>query len=287
MTGFDYYRPHTAERACQLKRSLADARYVSGGTDLLVQIKNGVAQPEALISLRQVDELRGIETAGETTWIGAATPVAEVIDHSLVRKRHPVLAEALGLLGSEQIRSVATIGGNLSNASPCADSAPPLLVYGARLRLVGPDGEREVAMAELFVGPGQTCLGPHELLAAIGLGPPPIGSRGLFMKKRRVRMDLAQVNLAVLLVLAPDGTTCRSARIAAGAVAPVPLRLREVESLLAEKKLDARAIDEAAELAAQCISPISDIRASADYRRAIVRAYLRRALSALRQGRSS
>ncbi len=269
----------------ELKASLAGARYVAGGTDLLVRMKNRLLEPAALISLRAIAELSGIDQQGTTTRIGAATPLADIAESPQIEQPFPVLAQAARSMASAQIRNLATIGGNLCNASPCADTAGPLIVLGARALIVSPSGKREVTVEQLFTGPSQTQLGSDEILTAILLDPLPPGARALFMKKSRVRMDLSLVNLAALLVM--EETTCRQARLCTGAVAPIPLRLTQVESLIEGQKLTPQLIETAAEQAAQSVAPITDIRASEEYRRQIVRIYLSRALNTLATARAA
>jgi carbon-monoxide dehydrogenase medium subunit len=279
MAGFEYHRPRTLQEAWQLKQSIAGSRYVAGGTDLMVRIKNATRaeRPPALISLRGVEELDGIDTEddGETTRIGALTRIADLLRSPLLRERFPALVAAASRLGSSQIRNAATIGGNLCNASPCADTAPPLLVYEARARLESETGTRELALEDLFLGPGETPLGPDEVLTRILLGRPEPTARALFLKKGRVRMDLAQASVAVLLVL--DKKRCIKARIAAGSVAPTPVRLKPVEELLEGHELSETLLAEAQQLAARTVAPITDLRSTEEYRRQIIGVYVKRA----------
>jgi CO/xanthine dehydrogenase FAD-binding subunit len=283
MRSYFYHRPRSLEEALRLKAETPDARFIAGGTDVMVQLRHRALRPRALISLRALEELRGIKV-GERAQIGALTPIRDVTRHPGLRERYPVLVQGASRLGSPQIRNVATIGGNLCNASPCADTATPLLVLEARLRLRGPRGSREVPLDQFFLGPGQSCLAEDELLVEILLDPPTTGSRSTFQKKGRVRMDLALASLAILLQL--EGDTCSRARVAAGSVAPRPLRLREVESHLEGKTLSASVIAAAQEIAMRTISPITDVRSTAEYRRQIVGVYLKRALEVLTGQRS-
>jgi len=238
-------------------------------------------KPSALISLRSVAGLSGIAT-GEETVIGAATLVADIVSHPGLREHHPVLCEAAGRLGSEQIRNAATIGGNLCNASPCADTAPALLVLDARTVVWGSGGTREVSIADFFVGPGQTCMGPGELLHSIVLPAPQPGTRASFAKKGRVAMDLATASVAALLQM--DGRTCRKARFAAGSVAPLPIRLHKAETLLEGAEVTPALAAEARVLAEQGVKPITDVRSTAEYRRHLVGVYVQRAIEALAFG---
>ncbi len=278
MTRYEYHRPRTLDEAARLRERIDGALYIAGGTDVMVRIRNRAVRPTALISLRAVSELAGIEMGGETR-IGAITLVADIAQHAGLRERYPVLCEAAQRLGSEQIRNAATIGGNLCNASPCADLAPALLVLDARAHIWGPTGMREVPIAEFFTGPGQTCMGVGELLRGVVLGAPTQGARTAFMKKGRVAMDLATASVAALLQM--QGRTCRRARFAAGSVAPVPMRLGAVEALLEGAEVTSMLAVQARELAEQSVKPISDVRSSAQYRRTIVGVYVQRAIEGL------
>ncbi len=279
MNTYHYHRPRTLDEAFEVKRRAPLARWLAGGTDLLVQLRSGrVDCPPDVISLRHVEELQGIED-GASLRIGAATPLAEVARHQLITSRFPALVQAIAALGSRQIRNVATLGGNLCNASPAADTSPPLLVYGARVELRGPDGTREVALEEFFRGPGATCLEEEELLSAVLLDTPAPASRSVFKRKGRVAMDIATVSVAVRLEL--DGERIVCARAAAGSVAPVPLRLRSVEALLEGSQSDAELLRRAQEATSAEVTPISDQRASAEHRRKLTGVLLRRALESL------
>ncbi|MBI5477888.1 MAG: xanthine dehydrogenase family protein subunit M [Deltaproteobacteria bacterium] len=284
MKRYEYHRPRSLEEALRLKGADPGACYVAGATDVMVRVRAGDLAPTALISLRGVPELRGIDfgDVGRGARLGAATTIGEIAAHPGLREAYPVLAQAAAVLGSVQIRNAATVGGNLCNASPCADTAPALLVLGARLRLQRPGGHREVPLEEFFRGPGETCLARDEVVTQVLLDPPAAGARSAYRKQGRVHMDLAQASLAVLVEL--DGATCRRALLAAGSVAPVPLRLKPVEALLAGTRLDEGVLAEAGALAARTVAPITDVRATADYRRAIVGVFLRRMLADLRDG---
>jgi len=244
----------------------------------MVQIKNMELSPPALISLRSIAELKGIET-GQTTRIGALTTISDISQHPELAQKFPLLQEAARNLGSFQIRNVATIGGNLCNCSPSADMALPLLVLEAKLKLQRPQGTRLISVEELFKGPGKTCLYPDEILTDILLNHPRQNAKSIFLKKGRVKMDLALASLAVLLETEEE--KCLKARLAAGSVAPVPLRLKEVEAMLEGKVLTEDLIEEAQELAMKVITPISDVRASRQYRRQILAVLVRRTLEKL------
>jgi carbon-monoxide dehydrogenase medium subunit len=280
MARYDYHRPVTLQQASELRASKEGARFIAGGTDVMARIHHGTLRPTALISLRSIPGLAGIEI-GERTRIGATTLVADIVSHPELRERFPALCQAAGRLGSEQIRNAATIGGNLCNASPCADSAPSLLVYDAIVRIWGPTGTRDVALADFFVGPGQTSLGPDELLHSILIDTPDDGTRATFLKKGRVAMDLATASVAAMMLM--EGRTCKKARFAAGSVAPLPMRLDKVEALLAGAVVTPALAAQARSLAEQAVKPITDLRSTAHYRRHIVGVYVQRAIEVLGQ----
>lgn len=279
MKPFQYFKPQSLEEAWKLKREWPQAIFIAGGTDLIVQIKNRELSPPALISLRSIAQLKGIET-GQTTNIGALTTISEIIKHQELGQKFPLLQEAARNLGSVQIRNMATIGGNLCNCSPSADMALPLLVLEAKLKLQNSQGKRLIPAEKLFIGPGKTCLYPEEILTGIVLTHSGQKSKSIFLKKGRVKMDLALASLAVRLEM--EGKQCLKARLAAGSVAPVPLRLKEVEALLEGKLLTKGLITEAQQLAVKGISPISDIRASRQYRRQLLAALVKITLEKMR-----
>ena len=275
MRRFDYLRPKSLKEALQQKKTIAGAKFISGGTDLLVQIKNRELQPPALISLRSIPELATIEINGGAR-IGALATISDIIQHNELGLNYPVLVEAARRLGSVQIRNVATVGGNLCNCSPSADMALPLLVLEAKVRLRTAKARREIQISEFFKGPGESCLSSDEILTDILLDPPHQKAKATFLKKGRVKMDLAIASLAVLLEM--EGGRCRKARIAAGSVAPVPLRLSKVETMLEGAAISKDLMSKAQQLARDIVSPITDVRATEEYRRQIVGVYVKRGL---------
>ncbi len=284
MPHYEYYRPTTIDEARDLMSAMPGARFIAGGTDLLVQLrKRRLPDPPALISLRNIDELAAIHVDGGVR-IGAGALLADIAVHPAVREHFSALVASIDLLGSRQIRNVATLAGNLCNASPAADAAPPLLVYDARVEVLGAGGTREIPIDEFFTGPGKTSLADGEVVTAVAIDRPACGARSTFLRKGRVKMDLAIASLAVLLEW--DGATCTRARVAAGAVAPTPLRLREVERVLEGSSLDEDTVARAVELARSSIAPITDLRSTAEYRRALVGVYVKRAVAGLRGGGS-
>ncbi len=193
---------------------------------------------------------------------------------------YPALIDSMRPFGSRQIRNMATLGGNLCNASPGADAAPPLLVYEATVELRDRNGTREMPLEDFFVGPGETALRPGEVMTAILLPPPHGDVRSVYLRKGRVKMDVATASVAALVEM--DGGTCVRARLAAGAVAPVPKRLIATERQVAGFPLDDAVLERASAEAADEISPITDVRSTAEYRRHLTRVLVRRALERLR-----
>ncbi len=275
MRRLDYFRPKSLKEALQLKKTTAGAKYIAGGTDLIVQIKNRELQTAALISLRSIPELATIEINGGAR-IGALATISDLIQHLELSYNYPVLIEAAKRLGSVQIRNVATVGGNLCNCSPSADMALPLLVLEAKVRLQAAKTSREIPLSEFFKGPGESCLSSDEILTDILLDLPPQRAKTTFLKKGRVKMDLAVASMAMLVEI--EGGRFRKARIAAGSVAPMPLRLSKVETLLEGATISKDLVSKAKQLARNTVFPITDVRATAEYRRHIIGVYVQRGL---------
>lgn len=277
----DYVRIGSVDELLALfETSSYPVRLIAGGTDLLTRIEPDSAERVLVADIGDVDELAGLETTGEGLRIGAATKLADLQGSELLSGVLGVLAGAAARVGSPQIRNLATIGGNICNASPAADTVPPLLILDARAEMVSPRGLRTVPLDEFFVGPGQTVMNKNEFLAAVFIPTQPKGAVAVYMKQSpRRAMDLAVVGVGALLAREGNGL---QARIALGAVAPTPLRAVQAERLLEGAiELDGNVISQAAELAAQEVAPISDVRASAEYRREMVRALTERAVRQL------
>ena len=285
MRTFEYHAPQTLDEAVRLlKDAGGTARPLAGGTDLVVQMKERATRfpyPGTIVSLDRVAELRGVAfSEADGLRIGAGTTMADVAADPSVRERYPALAEGAGVVGSLQTMNMATIGGNVCNAAPSADAVPALLVYEAAAVIAGPDGRRGVPIAEFFRGPGLTILGPDELLAELALPIPPAHTGATYERNTpRKQMDIAVIGVAVALTLA--GETIERARVALGAVAPTPVRATNAEAALQGQPANEATFALAAEAAAtQDCTPITDIRASAEYRRHLVRVMTSRLLAA-------
>jgi len=280
MTLPKYLTPGSVEEAISLLSQYGEkARLVSGSTDFLMQLKRGEAAPECLIRLGEIRELDFIkydETRGLR--IGALTTIVEVANSPLIQSKFSLLAQAAGMLGTPAIRNQATLGGNLCNAAPSADTAPPLLVLGAKAKITGVEGEKVVPLEDFFVGPGQTILGQDHLLTEIQIPNMLPHSGGAYLKqKRRQGADLAVVGVAAWVVTEKE--VLKDVKIALGAVAPTPIRARKAEEILKGRKLDQRLLEKSGHAASDEAKPIDDIRGSADYRRQLVAVLTKRAIT--------
>jgi CO/xanthine dehydrogenase FAD-binding subunit len=295
----EYAAPTTLAEVLQ---ALAErnATVLAGGTDILPRWARGLTMPPAaVVSLRRVTDLKGVERNGAEVRVGACTRMSEIASDAIIAAAAPVLACAAGRVACAQIRNRATIGGNLCNASPAADTAIPLLLLDAVLDVAsfGPGGTvvREVPIADFFRGPGATVVGPGELLTHIRFKPLPQGAFAAWDKfGTRPAMEIAVASVG--LALRFDGETRNAllteqwhpitwARVGYGSVAPVPLRGRRAEAQLVGKPLSADTIDKCVAAAREEIAPITDVRASAGYRREVVGVMLRRMLERAQRAR--
>jgi len=284
MKEFDYVRPSSLEEACEaLVCDDQSVKPLAGGTDLLVQMREGGLRPRGLVSLRDVPGLRFIRSNDDGSLeIGAATTLSAIERSQEVREHFPAIAEAASFIGSVQVRDRATIGGNLCNAAPSADTAPILIAYGALATISDGRHERTVPLEEFFTGPSETVLKPGELLVSLTVPPPPARTFGKYYKTFRSAMDCCTVGVGVCAVFADGSGVLQDVRLVMGAVAPTPMRARECEELLRGRALDDELIARVGARAAEEIKPIDDVRAAAAYRRVLAAVLTRRALAAAR-----
>jgi CO/xanthine dehydrogenase FAD-binding subunit len=276
---FDYAAPTTVAEALRLLAEKGPgAKVLAGGTDLIIRMRHGLVKPSAIIHLGGIAELKTIAYKPKTGLsIGAAATLAEVAAHPDIKRHYPAVAYAAGETANVQVRNLGTVGGNLCNAAPSADNAPTLLALGAEMVLAGPKGERRVALEQFFRGPGQTVLEVGEILTAIQVPPPPPRSGAAYQQvSARGKVDICAASVGAAVVF--DGETCQEVRIFLGAVGPTPLRALETESLVRDKSFTPALIEQAGTKAAAEARPITDVRASADYRRQMVGVLTRRAL---------
>lgn len=260
-----YHAPRTVEEALTLLAG-DGARVLAGGTDLIVQMRAGRARPEAIVDLKRIPVLSGIRAEVAGFFIGAATPCVELRRNAALAAAWPGVVEAASLIGSVQVRGRASMGGNLCNGSPAADSVPALIAADARALVAGPAGKREVAVADIPAGPGKTTLAPDELLVELRLPPRPARGGDAYLRATpRSEMDIAVAGAAVALVLDGDGVIA-AARVALGAVAATARLVPEAGAALIGTRLDGAALARLAEVTRAAAQPISDKRSSAAYR---------------------
>jgi len=272
MRPFEYAAPTTAQEAIALLAEHGDrAKVLGGGTDLIVDLKHKPGNISILVDVTSIPEFLGIEETDEGLRIGSMAKYGEIMAHPLCLEHTPEIVAASHTVGAVQTRNLGTIGGNLVTCVPSADSAPSLLVLDAEVTVAGPDGNRRLPLQEFFVGPRKTCLQPHELLMDIWIPKANLGKPSHFLKfGLRKGQALALVNAAAALWL-DDKKQIAEPRIAIGAVAPTPIRAPKAEAHLAGKKPTDELLTEAAEIAVSECKPIDDFRASANYRRQLVR----------------
>jgi aerobic carbon-monoxide dehydrogenase medium subunit len=274
---FQYLKPTSLAEALDLLTEHKDrAKVIAGGTDLMIQWKKKLLSPDYLISLRNVPELNFIDYDGSLR-IGSATPHRSLELSPEIRSWFPVISDAVSGLGSVQVRNSATIGGNLCNAAPSADTAPPMLVLEAQVKIASSSGERSVAIEDFFKGPGRTVLQPGEIVTEFSV-PQQLPRTGMAYTKhtRRKAMDLPILGVAVLLSFNDDLSTCAKTRIALGVASPTPMRAKKAEAFLEGKSISEQILAEAGEIAASEASPRTTIRGSEWYRRDMIRVLVKR-----------
>lgn len=266
----DYYRASSIADLWSALGRLENARVIAGGTDLLLKLPRDETPSTSLVDITGIGELRGIKATDQGLRIGATTKMMELARSSLIRDNLEMLAQGAAAVGSPQIRHLATIGGNICNASPAADTAAPLLALDARAEITSAGGTRILPLKDFWVGPGQTVLAEHEILSAVIIPLPADGAKGMYLKHAiRGAMDLPIVGVAILL-WREDGAW--KTRISLSAVAPTPIRAVLAEEVFhSATDMDQQAIASLSEVASREANPITDIRASAAYRREMTR----------------
>lgn len=276
---FEYYNPETMEEVFTLLASLGSkANLLSGGTDVIPELKDRIRQVEVLISLKKIKDLKGIHySRKEKLIIGALTTLSELIASRDIPSEFSPIKEAASTLASPPIRSMATIGGNIVSAVPSADMPPILIAMNARVILVSKSATRTVLLEEFFTGPRETILKEGEILKSIEVPFPESGTGANYLKQgKRGCLACAVTGVAAAITIKKE--TCQMVRIVLGAVAETPLLIKEASEVLVGRKLDEKATQEAADMASKLCCPISDLRAPSDYRREIVRVLTIRAI---------
>ena len=279
MKSFEFHQPASLQEASHLLRTLGPGALVyAGGTDVIPRIKLKKIRPDHLVNIKKIPGLKEIRFDGKMITIGALARFNDILFSEVIHEHLPILAEVSRSIASHQVRNLATIGGNLCNAAPSADSAPMLIALGARLRIYSGAGEREMPLEKFFKGPSSVNLNPGEIVTHILVDKPVPGTRSAYIKhKIRETLEIAITGVAVSLNISSDGV-CRDARIVVAACAPTPVRCTKAESLLKGTRLEKEDIAKAAESASSEISPIDDVRSCTSYRREMTEVSLRRAI---------
>lgn len=276
----EYHRAETVEEAVKLlAEGGVDTRVLAGGTDLLAQMRAGRVRPQRVVDLKRIPELRRIEEDEDGFRVGAAVSGAEMGEHPTLGQHWPGVVEATELIGSTQIQGRASLGGNLCNASPAADSVPALIAASANCSIVGPSGRREVPVEEIVTGPGQTSLAPGEIVMHFRLSSRAAHSGDAYLRLiPRSEMDIAVVGAGVALALDDDGR-CVACRVGLGAVAPTPLLVESAGRALVGRPVDDESLADLAEAASEAARPIDDMRGTRAYRIRVAGVLARRAAS--------
>ena len=287
MTDIRYLSPRTLDEAISAFAGAGSAaRILAGGTDLLVQMRSGAVRPGLIVDIKKIPDMTSIEeTADGGFRVGAAVSGAVLAEHARFGKVWPGVLEAINLIGSTQIQGRASAGGNLCNGSPAGDSVPAMIAAGAIVTVQGPNGRRQMPVEEVPTGPGRTRLAPGEILVSFTLPPRPPGSGDAYLRMiPRTEMDIAVVGCGVSLTLT-DGV-CTAVRVGLGAAAPTVLLVEAAASALTGTRLEAAAIEAAADACRAACRPIDDKRGTIAYRTKIAGVLLKRtvAIAAQRAG---
>jgi len=280
LKNIDYAAPRTIAEAVKLLAEKGDrARVLAGGTDILVQVREGKRDVDLIVDIKKIPEVNELRLDSRGLHLGAAVPCYRIYEDREIARIYPALEDAVSLVGGIQIQSRASVGGNLCNASPAADTIPPLIAYEAVCTIAGPEGTRDVPVEKFCVAPGRTVLGRGDFLVRLHLPVPRRHSGANYLRFiPRNEMDIAVVGAGVAVTLDESRSRCLAARIALAAVAPTPLFVPEAGNALVDGTIADSLIDKAATLAQAAARPISDMRGDADYRRHLVGVLTRRAL---------
>jgi CO/xanthine dehydrogenase FAD-binding subunit len=281
LQALDYAAPQSMDEAVALLSQHGDqARVLAGGTDIIVQVREGRRRVALMVDIKGVPEVNQVlYTPGQGLIIGAAVPCYRIYGHAEIAAAYPGIIDAVSLVGGIQIQGRASVGGNLCNASPAADTIPALIVHSATCVIAGPLGRREVPVEQFCTGPGRTVLQNNEFLVSLRLPAPQANSGAAYLRFiPRNEMDIAVVGTGASVVLSADHATFVSARVALGAVAATPLFVEAAGAALAGKPVSDETIQQAAEAAQAAARPIDDMRGTAQYRRHLVGVLTRRAL---------
>lgn len=279
-SGFDYYAPETIQEAVDLLADLGKNTFVmAGGTDLLIKKRHGIITPNAVVALKNIKGLDRISVGPKKgLFIGATALLADVASHAGIRKKYPAISDAAKNTANVQIRNMGTVVGNLCNASPSADNAPTLLALGAALSIAGPQGKRTLALEDFFKGPGLTALEPSEIVTGVTVPPllPNSGTAYVHLSARG-KVDCSAVCVGAHVEL--KGRKVNNVSLFVGACAPIPMRTPQAEKSMMKKVFTEKLAEKAGETASQEALPITDVRATMDYRNSMVAVMTKRALT--------
>ena len=280
MKPFKYLSPTTIEEAISFfDEHSQTSKYMAGGTDVIVKVKEGLMEPDFLISLKNIEEMSSLhknEATGEL-FIGALVTHAVLEKSLMIQNQYPIIYDAVSNIGSLQVRNMGTIGGNLINAVPSADGAIPLIALDGVALLHGPDGERSCEVKDLFIAPYETILKPGEILKKITIPPQVPLTGSAYMKfGRRAAMELPLIGIGVLLTLDDDLKTCKKARICLGVAAPTPIRALKAEKFLTGKEINEEILIEAGNIAAEESKVRDSVRGQAWHRKEMIRVHVKR-----------
>jgi carbon-monoxide dehydrogenase medium subunit len=281
LQAFDYAAAQTVDEAVSLLATRGDqARVLAGGTDLIVQVREGRRRLELIVDVKKIPELNELLCDPQNGLrLGAAVPCHRIYGNATIAQAYPGLMDAFTLVGGIQIQGRASVGGNLCNSSPAADTIPPLIVHHTVCVIAGPNGRREIPVEQFCTGPGRNVLGRGEFLVLLRVPPPPRNFGAHYQRFiPRNEMDIAVVGVGSSVVLSADHTTITAARIALGAVAPTPLLVEEAAAALVGKPITDAAIAAAADTAKAAARPITDMRGTVEQRRHLVGVLTRRTL---------
>ncbi len=280
MPNFDYEAPTSLAEALELMARPGEVRALSGGTDIIDQLKNNRRNADLVVDMKRVPQLSLIETNGFGLRIGAAVSCTEVHNFTADSGGYPALTESTELVGSVHIQNRASVGGNVCNAAPSADTIPSLLIHEAIAHTASASGEREIPLIDFFAGPGQTVLEKGEILKEVVLPTPSENTASAYLRFiPRNEMDIAVAGVGSLVEVDPSTNVVKKARIALASVAPTPVRAYTAEEYLEGKEITPETINEAAKIAVQSAVPITDVRGSAEYRKELVKVLTKRTLN--------
>jgi carbon-monoxide dehydrogenase medium subunit len=284
LKAFEFHQPTTLEEASRLLVDLGDGAMVyAGGTDIIPRTKLKKLAPDHLVNIKGIDALKEIDFDGEILKLGALVRFNDIIFSDVIKEHFPILAEVARSVASHQVRNLATVGGNICNAAPSADSVPILIALGAKVNIYTAQGETDMPLEEFFKGPGEVELQRGDILTNIILKKP-TESTGFAYQKHKIRKTLEIAIVGVAVALEMDGENCKDARIVVGAAAPTPIRCPKAEELLKGTTLGVKEVRNAGKAAAKEVSPIDDVRGTAEYRREMTRICLKRAVRDAKKG---